>query len=35
MPERRTFVPERLVGFGRKRSSLRDIVLCVDLTCCL
>lgn len=30
MPERRTLVPERLVGFGRKRSSLRDIVLCVD-----
>jgi hypothetical protein len=30
MPERRTLVPERLVGYGRKRSSLRDIVLCVD-----
>jgi Mg-chelatase subunit ChlD len=30
MPERRMLVPERLVGFGRKRSSLRDIVLCVD-----
>jgi len=28
--DRRTLVPERLVGFGRKRSSLRDIVLCVD-----
>jgi Mg-chelatase subunit ChlD len=30
MPERRTLVPERLIGYGRKRSSLRDIVLCVD-----
>ena len=30
MPERRTIVPERLIGYGRKRSSLRDIVLCVD-----
>jgi hypothetical protein len=29
-PASRTLIPERLVGFGRKRSSLRDIVLCVD-----
>jgi Mg-chelatase subunit ChlD len=29
-PQRRTLVPERLVGFGRRRSSLRDVVLCVD-----
>jgi Mg-chelatase subunit ChlD len=29
-PERRALVAERLVGFGRKRSSLRDVVLCVD-----
>jgi Mg-chelatase subunit ChlD len=29
-PARRILIPERLVGFGRKRSSLRDIVLCVD-----
>jgi Mg-chelatase subunit ChlD len=29
-PTRRTLIPERLVGYGRKRSSLRDIVLCVD-----
>src|SRR4029079_5540165 len=29
-PSRKTLVPEHLVGFGRKRSSLRDIVLCVD-----
>jgi len=30
LPERRTIIAERLVGHGRKRSSLRDIVLCVD-----
>lgn len=29
-PEYKTVVPARRVGFGRKRSSLRDIVLCVD-----
>lgn len=29
-PERHTIIAERLVGYGRKRSSLRDIVLCVD-----
>lgn len=29
-PERRTIIPERLVGYGRRRSSLRDIVLCID-----
>jgi Mg-chelatase subunit ChlD len=28
--ERRVIVPERLVGHGRRRSALRDIVLCVD-----
>jgi Mg-chelatase subunit ChlD len=28
--ERRLLVPERLVGHGRRRSALRDIVLCVD-----
>lgn len=27
---RRTIIPERLVGHGRRRSSLRDVVLCVD-----
>lgn len=30
LPERRVLVPEKLVGHGRRRSSLRDIVLCVD-----
>jgi Mg-chelatase subunit ChlD len=28
--ERGTLIAERLVGHGRKRSSLRDVVLCVD-----
>jgi hypothetical protein len=30
LPERRTIIAEKLVGHGHKRSSLRDIVLCVD-----
>jgi Mg-chelatase subunit ChlD len=25
-----TIIPERRIGYGRKRSSLRDIILCVD-----
>ena len=29
-PEYGTIIPERLVGYGRKRSSLQDIVLCID-----
>ena len=29
-PESRTVIPETLVGHGRRRSSLRDIVLCID-----
>ncbi|MEO0984375.1 MAG: VWA domain-containing protein [Cyanobacteria bacterium J06639_14] len=29
-PEYRTVIPERLIGYGRKRSALRDIMLCVD-----
>jgi Mg-chelatase subunit ChlD len=28
--EYRTIIPETRLGFGRKRASLRDIVLCVD-----
>jgi Mg-chelatase subunit ChlD len=28
--DRRVIVPERLVGHGRRRAALRDIVLCVD-----
>ena len=30
LPDRRTVIAERLVGYGRKRSALRDVVLCVD-----
>jgi hypothetical protein len=29
-PKYRTIIPETRIGYGRKRSSLRDIVLCVD-----
>lgn len=29
-PDYRTIIPERLIGYGRKRSALRDILLCVD-----
>lgn len=29
-PERKSVVVEKLVGHGRKRSSLRDVVLCLD-----
>jgi Mg-chelatase subunit ChlD len=29
-PEYRTVVPETRIGFGRKRNSLRDLILCVD-----
>ncbi|MBW1877991.1 MAG: VWA domain-containing protein [Deltaproteobacteria bacterium] len=29
-PAHQTLIVEKLVGFGRKRSALRDVVLCVD-----
>jgi Mg-chelatase subunit ChlD len=29
-PAYRTIIPETRIGFGRKRSALRDIILCVD-----
>ncbi|MGF1479003.1 MAG: VWA domain-containing protein [Cyanophyceae cyanobacterium] len=29
-PNYRTIIPERLIGYGRKRSALKDIMLCVD-----
>ncbi|GAA0503841.1 VWA domain-containing protein [Deinococcus depolymerans] len=29
-PGKNTIIPERLVGMGRRRRSLRDIVLCLD-----
>jgi len=28
--EYKTIIPEQLVGFGRKRQSLKDVVLCID-----
>lgn len=28
--EHKTIVPETLIGYGRRRSSLRDVVLCID-----
>ncbi len=30
IPERKTVIAERVIGFGHKRSALRDVVLCVD-----
>ena len=30
LPEQKTVIAEKMVGHGHKRSSLRDIVLCVD-----
>ncbi|MBM7117916.1 VWA domain-containing protein [Archangium primigenium] len=30
LPERKSVVVDTLVGHGRKRSSLRDVVLCID-----
>jgi Mg-chelatase subunit ChlD len=29
-PEYKTIVPETRIGYGRKRSALRDIILCID-----
>ncbi|HYE85790.1 MAG TPA: VWA domain-containing protein [Vicinamibacterales bacterium] len=29
-PDYRTIVPERLIGFGRRGSALKDVILCVD-----
>lgn len=29
-PTYQTIIPERRIGFGRKKSALRDIVLCID-----
>jgi Mg-chelatase subunit ChlD len=29
-PEYKTIIPETRIGFGRRRSALRDIILCVD-----
>ena len=29
-PDYHTVIPEKLIGFGRKRNALRDIILCID-----
>ncbi|RRR75633.1 MAG: VWA domain-containing protein [Candidatus Viridilinea halotolerans] len=29
-PQQRTIIPERRIGYGRRRGSLRDIILCID-----
>ena len=29
-PQYKTIIPETLIGFGRKRNSLKDVVLCLD-----
>jgi Mg-chelatase subunit ChlD len=29
-PEHRTVIPETRIGYGRKRQSLREVVLCID-----
>jgi len=29
-PEYKTIIPETRIGYGRKRSALRDIILCID-----
>lgn len=29
-PKHKTVVPDRLVGFGKQRNSLRDVILCID-----
>ncbi|HET7036549.1 MAG TPA: VWA domain-containing protein [Thermomicrobiaceae bacterium] len=29
-PAMRTIIPEKLIGYGHKRRSLRDIILCID-----
>lgn len=29
-PAQRAIVPERLIGYGRRRTTLRDVILCID-----
>jgi Mg-chelatase subunit ChlD len=29
-PSQRTIVPEKLIGHGRRRATLRDVILCID-----
>ncbi len=30
LPEHQTIVPEKLIGYGRKRASMKDVILCID-----
>ncbi|MFC7337501.1 VWA domain-containing protein [Haloferula chungangensis] len=30
LPEYQTIIPERLIGYGRKRASMKDVILCID-----
>ncbi len=30
LPEQEIMIPEKLIGYGRKQSSLRDVILCID-----
>ncbi|MEW4489590.1 VWA domain-containing protein [Thalassoglobus sp. JC818] len=30
LPEQKAIIPEKLVGYGRRRSAMRDLILCVD-----
>lgn len=30
LPEHNTIIPQNLIGYGRQRQSLKDIILCVD-----
>lgn len=30
LPEHQTIIPQNLIGYGRQRQSLKDIILCVD-----
>ncbi|WP_028487469.1 VWA domain-containing protein [Thiothrix lacustris] len=30
LPEYNTIVPDKLIGYGRKRSALKEVVLCID-----
>lgn len=29
-PQQRTIVPEKLIGYGRRRATLQDVILCID-----
>jgi Mg-chelatase subunit ChlD len=29
-PDYKTIIPERLIGYGRKKSALREVIICID-----